>query len=232
MRLLSVLVLTAAVLFVALYLAERLDKEFIDTCKYSPYQRERNPDRDGEAIIGKMARAFLAFGCVRVIFFILYLLLWSRCGSFWYSTYIILVLVLLYFPGLYICEHFKHSSVDRECHFRSNGISGHLFYTSYVLVCVFFLCGKIARLPPNPNKRFDSSSPLWQIVTRNEFLKLLKVACVTFLGLEGFFTYWYGYHSPRQMFLGAIWGILYSTLVLIIADVPFITRKTSTRIAH
>ena len=143
--------------------------------------RDSNPDWRGEAPVPHWLRRMLSERLVQLCWLLLLARMWSGASPQLPSA---VAQMLLWFPGILFIEWAK-LLFDPLCASASgNGISGHYFYYSWALRSLQLLQGP--------------RSPL--------FLLYVPVFC-----LEGFFTFYYGYHSLRQCILGAALGSLYAS---------------------
>jgi len=184
--------------------------DFVSTCQFSPYQRIQNPDNIGQASITKEIRHFLAFEAIYGIYIILF-------GSIMYSItephyriptlFIFLIIIATYFIGLEIVNFLKEFLEDRECNpSKSNAVSGHFYYFSWTFFVIEYLLLVLEHHRKKP-------SPI-----------IVNILVFILIAVEGFFTFYYGYHSIRQIVFGAIMGTLCSTLVIFISEIFIMPR--------
>ncbi len=158
-------------------------------CRWHPYERVRNPDIDGTALV-PLAYRRIAAELLPQLFWVLCLAwnVWSRRVG-------VALLQLLYFaawlPGLTLVEYLKAVTGDMACHpLKANGISGHFYYFGWGVSTLFLL---------------EHSLPLPLVLPG--YLLLFSVYV-----FQGCFTVLHGYHSLRQCAFGAIAGMAWAAL--------------------
>jgi len=204
LRILSWLGIISLVYF-TLYL---FDIERVTTCNKSPYKRLENPDVFNTAYIGFEMRGFLSFWVIRGLLLYFAYKIWIASQKGNHVIFSLLLVFLGYFPGLIVVEQLKTMTEDMECHTKkSNGVSGHSFYITWAFLMILYLNQFLIRELKRSPKAFD-------------ILVFLSIPITTFcLGIQGFFTFWYGYHSLRQMYFGTVCGVVHSIVTIVICEV-------------
>eukprot|EP00698_Gefionella_okellyi_P005734 TRINITY_DN1519_c0_g1_i1.p1 TRINITY_DN1519_c0_g1~~TRINITY_DN1519_c0_g1_i1.p1 ORF type:complete len:200 (+),score=24.98 TRINITY_DN1519_c0_g1_i1:390-989(+) len=175
-------------------------KSLFDLCVS---MRTLNPDTLGTAVIPQFYRDLFGFWIVRALLFGLLLMCVraTRHGKRVVAV-ILLLMVLSYLPLLFMVETLKRSIADTACHTMNNAVSGHTFYHSFVVSMTVYMA-----------MAFDRARR--RVTHLPRFVCLLAIACV----LPQTITTWtYGYHSVRQMVLGACLGFICVGIVVSAAD--------------
>jgi len=120
-----------------------------------------------------------------------------------------------YFPAIFLIEQYKFQSGDRECNIeRGNGISGHSFYITWSFLILWYLTQVLAReIRFFKHHQVSNTSTVQHIIHTWVTLLVLPVAAIC-LGIQGFFSYYYGYHSLQQIFIGSLLGVIHTGLTV------------------
>lgn len=194
------------------------DAEFIQTCKFSPYSRKSNPDVTGKAILNPRERDFLSFTWIR---FLLALLSWQIYDAFGRERkffFALFAFFLSYFPAIYALHFIKEVMRDRECgdqeSFKGNGVSGHSFYISWAILTIIYLNQLLSRQLQHKPRTLNYATSFPEKLSKMFYGNWTIISSSIILIFQGVITFRYGYHSLRQIYLGAICGLVWVLISL------------------
>jgi uncharacterized membrane protein len=170
-----------------------IDYELVALCN-NPYSRSENPDSTKNALIPRWVRDLFGFGITRFVLIGFAARIVSLSQEKGKAFLGIIALFASYFPQIWLIEEiFKPTLNDKECNTKHNSISGHTFFSVWVsLISLYFYFIQI---------RQHSKA-------HKQALQILTIICVLCASQTIFYTYYYGYHTLQQVFLGGILGLL------------------------
>lgn len=187
--------------------------DYFSTCSNSPYTKVSNPDKLGTAFLSSWTRDVISFGIPRLLLLTIAYRIYVSSSRKFNVVVSIIALWSSYFGTLFILEHIKLQSSDDECNSHGNAISGHGYYVTWMIINLTYLLIVLEREITLAAKRPN---------VLEEFLLSTRPIGIASTMVQVVFTYYYGYHSLQQIFLGAIFGMGHCIFMCFLSEYVFL----------
>jgi hypothetical protein len=117
-------------------------------------------------------------------------------------------------PVYTIVVYLREVTGDHECSDRANGVSGHCFYAVWHLAWLCYAHALQRRLAMRRCRLEGCRDGVEMKVIRPTLPGIAGIIFAT----QFIFTYWYGYHTIRQMIFGCVVGIPITLAVIACVD--------------